>query len=117
MASPEFSLLTKRRFAPLFIVQFLGAFNDNLLKFSMLFLASFGIYAAEPDKAVLLATIATGLFILPYFLFSALAGQISDAYDKAKLMRIVKGAEVGKWLWLWADSTCSRFQSCLRPCF
>ena len=95
MASPEFSLLTKRRFAPLFIVQFLGAFNDNLLKFSMLFLASFGIYAAEPDKAVLLATIATGLFILPYFLFSALAGQISDAYDKAKLMRIVKGAEVG----------------------
>lgn len=94
MSAPEFSLLTKRRFAPLFVVQFLGAFNDNLLKFAMLFLASFGIYAAEPDKAVLLATIATGVFILPYFLFSALAGQIADAYDKATLMRYIKGAEV-----------------------
>lgn len=95
MSSPEFSLLTKRRFAPLFIVQFLGAFNDNLLKFAMLFLASFGIYAAEPDKAVFLATIATGVFILPYVLFSALAGQIADAYDKAYLIRLVKGAEIG----------------------
>ncbi|MGJ8584083.1 MAG: acyl-[ACP]--phospholipid O-acyltransferase [Marinosulfonomonas sp.] len=94
MSAPEFSLLTKRRFAPLFVVQFLGAFNDNLLKFSMLFLASFGIYAADPDKAVFLATIATGIFILPYFLFSAMAGQMADAYDKSTLLRYIKGAEV-----------------------
>jgi len=95
MSAPEFSLLAKRRFAPLFVVQFLGAFNDNLLKFALLFLANFGLYAAEPDRAEMLATIATGLFILPYFLFSALAGQIADAWDKARLVRIVKGAEVG----------------------
>src|ERR1044072_334499 len=95
MSAPEFSLLAKRRFAPLFVVQFFGAFNDNLLKFALLFLANFGLYAAQPDKAEILATVATGLFILPYFLFSALAGQIADAWDKANLVRMVKGAEVG----------------------
>lgn len=95
MSAPDLSLLAKRRFAPLFVVQFLGAFNDNLFKFALLFLANFSLYRAEPDKAELLATIATGLFILPYFLFSALAGQLADAWDKAKLVRIVKGAEVG----------------------
>ncbi|WP_380873956.1 acyl-[ACP]--phospholipid O-acyltransferase [Sphingomonas sp. DBB INV C78] len=95
MSAPDLSLLGKKRFGPLFAVQFLGAFNDNLLKFALLFLANFGLYAAEPDKAELLATIATGLFILPYFLFSALAGQIADAWDKAKLVRIVKAAEIG----------------------
>src|SRR5262245_17149513 len=95
MSAPDLSLLGKRRFAPLFAVQFLGAFNDNLLKFALLFLANFGLYRAEPDKAELLATIATGLFILPYFLFSALAGQVADAWDKAKLVRAVKAAEVG----------------------
>ncbi|KKW91718.1 acyl-[ACP]--phospholipid O-acyltransferase [Sphingobium chungbukense] len=94
MSAPDLSLLGKRRFAPLFVVQFLGAFNDNLLKFALLFLANFGLYRAEPDKAEMLATIATGLFILPYFLFSALAGQLADAWDKAKLVRAVKAAEV-----------------------
>jgi acyl-[acyl-carrier-protein]-phospholipid O-acyltransferase/long-chain-fatty-acid--[acyl-carrier-protein] ligase len=95
MSSAQFSLLTKRRFAPLFTVQFLGAFNDNLLKFAVLFLANYGLYAAAPDKASLLGTIATGLFILPYFLFSALAGQMADAWDKARMARMVKGAEIG----------------------
>jgi acyl-[acyl-carrier-protein]-phospholipid O-acyltransferase/long-chain-fatty-acid--[acyl-carrier-protein] ligase len=94
MSAPDLSLLGTRRFAPLFVVQFLGAFNDNLLKFALLFLANFGLYAAEPGKAAQLATIATGLFILPYFLFSALAGQIADACDKAKLVVAVKVAEI-----------------------
>ncbi|HKY82768.1 MAG TPA: MFS transporter [Sphingobium sp.] len=94
MSAPDLSLLVKRRFAPLFVVQFLGAFNDNLLKFALLFLANFGLYRAEPDKAEMLATIATGLFILPYFLFSALAGQLADAWDKARIVRAVKAAEV-----------------------
>ncbi|MBW8754939.1 MAG: acyl-[ACP]--phospholipid O-acyltransferase [Sphingomonadales bacterium] len=87
-------MLTKRRFLPMFVVQFLGAFNDNLLKFAMLFLANFGIYAAQPAKAELLAAVATGLFILPYFLFSALAGQLADRIDKARLIRWIKLAEV-----------------------
>ncbi len=95
MSAPDLSLLARRRFAPLFVVQFLGAFNDNLLKFALLFLANFGLYAAEPNKAEMLATIATGLFILPYFLFSSIAGQLADAYDKATLIRVIKAAEVG----------------------
>lgn len=95
MAAPDLSLLGKRRFAPLFVVQFLGAFNDNLLKFALLFLANFGIYAAAPGKAEMLATIATGLFILPYFLFSSIAGQLADTHDKAVLVRWVKAAEIG----------------------
>ncbi|MET1112220.1 MAG: acyl-[ACP]--phospholipid O-acyltransferase [Allosphingosinicella sp.] len=94
MSAPDLSLLGKRRFGPLFAVQFLGAFNDNLLKFALLFLANFGLYAAEPAKAEMLATLATGLFILPYFLFSALAGQIADSWDKAKLVKAVKLAEI-----------------------
>src|SRR3546814_19188343 len=94
MSAVGLSLLGNRRFAPLFVVQFLGAFNDNLLKFALLFLANFGLYRAEPDKAEMLATVATGLFILPYFLFSALAGPLADAWDKAKLVRAVKAAAI-----------------------
>ena len=94
MSAPDLSLLAKRRFAPMFVVQFLGAFNDNLLKFAMLFLANFGIFAQAPEKAEMLAAVATGLFILPYFLFSALAGQLADRIDKARLVRWVKFAEV-----------------------
>ena len=94
MSAPDFSLLAKRRYGPLFVVQFLGAFNDNVLKFAMLLLANFTLYANQPDKSAMLATFATGLFILPYFLFSALAGQVADALDKAKLVRAVKAAEI-----------------------
>jgi acyl-[acyl-carrier-protein]-phospholipid O-acyltransferase/long-chain-fatty-acid--[acyl-carrier-protein] ligase len=95
MSAPDLSLLAKRRFGPIFAVQFLGAFNDNLLKFALLFMANFGIHAAAPEQAEMLATIATGVFILPYFLFSSLAGQVADAWDKARLVRLVKTAEVG----------------------
>eukprot|EP01035_Chromulina_nebulosa_P031225 gene31225-41608_t len=108
MSAPDLSLLGKRRFAPLFVVQFLGAFNDNVLKFAMLLLATYTIYKDAPHSAEQLTTIATGLFILPYFLFSAMAGQIADAWDKARLVRIVKAAEIGIMglglLGFWAES-------------
>ena len=94
MSAPDFSLLAKRRFAPLFVTQFLGAFNDNLFRTGLLLLATYTIYAQEPAKAELLATEAMGLFFLPYFLFSALAGQLADAWDKARLAQSVKVAEV-----------------------
>jgi acyl-[acyl-carrier-protein]-phospholipid O-acyltransferase/long-chain-fatty-acid--[acyl-carrier-protein] ligase len=94
MSAPELSLLTKRRFGPIFTVQFLGAFNDNLLKFAMFLFANFTLYVDEPAKAQQLATLATGLFILPYILFSAVAGQMADTLDKARLVRLVKIAEV-----------------------
>ena len=95
MAAPDFSLLTKKRFGPIFVVQFMGAFNDNLLKFALIFLANYGIFRAEPDKAELLATVSPGIFILPYFLFSSVAGQLADGMDKARLVRIVKAVEIG----------------------
>jgi len=94
MSAPDLSLLGKRRFAPLFVVQFLGAFNDKLLKFALLFLANIGLYAAEPDKAEALATVATGLFILPHLLFSAMAEHLANAWDKARLVHAVKLAEI-----------------------
>lgn len=94
MSAPDFSLLAKRRFGPMFVVQFIGAFNDNALKYAMLFLVTFTLYKGDENGAASLAALATGLFILPYFLFSALAGQIADGWDKAKLMRVVKGAEI-----------------------
>ena len=94
MSAPDFSLLAKRRFGPMFVVQFIGAFNDNALKYAMLFLVTFTLYKGDENGAASLAALATGLFILPYFLFSALAGQIADGWDKAKLMRVVKGVEI-----------------------
>ena len=94
MSSPDLSLLSKRRFAPVFVVQFLGAFNDSLLRFAMVFLATFTIYRAEPARAEVLATLAAGLFTLPYFLMSSIAGQLADGLDKARLIRWVKVAEI-----------------------
>lgn len=87
-------LLTKRRFLPLFATQFLGAFNDNLFKNAMVFFATYQVFHSMEDETQFSA-IATGLFILPFFLFSALAGQLADSYDKAKIMRIIKLCEIG----------------------
>ncbi len=94
MSAPQLTLLGKRRFAPLFATQFLGAFNDNLYRSAMLFLVAFQILRGDPDKAALIAVIAGGIFILPYFLFSSLAGQLADRIDKARMAQAVKVAEV-----------------------
>lgn len=87
-------LLKQRRFAPLFGTQFLGAFNDNLFKGSMVYLATYEIYHSARAEQNLNA-IATGLALLPFFVISALAGQLADTHDKAKIIRIVKTAEIG----------------------
>ncbi|MDF7775259.1 MFS transporter [Sphingomonas sp. AOB5] len=86
-------LLKQRRFLPLFVTQFLGAFNDNLFKNAMVFFATYEIYKSV-EAETQFSAIATGIFILPFFLFSALAGQLADSYDKARIMRIIKMAEV-----------------------
>src|SRR6201996_709015 len=93
MASP-FALLTKLRFAPLFATNLLGTFNDNLFKTGLLVLASYGLYRAAPEQAAVMGALATGLFVLPFFLFSALAGQLADAMERGRLVRLVKAAEV-----------------------
>lgn len=87
-------LMKERRFLPLFVTQFLGAFNDNLFKNAMIFFATYQIFNSV-EQETRFSAIATGIFILPFFLFSALAGQLADTYDKAKIMRIIKAAEVG----------------------
>jgi MFS family permease len=87
-------LVRTRRFLPIFVTQFLGAFNDNLFRTAMVMLVIYGIYRSAEQEAAFSA-IAGGLFILPFFLLSALAGQLADAIDKAKIVRLVKTAEIG----------------------
>jgi hypothetical protein len=87
------TLLGKRRFLPLFVTQFLGAFNDNLYKSAMVILVTYAIYSDETREATFNA-VAGGLFILPFFLFSALAGQLADSVDKSRIIRFVKTAEI-----------------------
>jgi MFS family permease len=86
-------LLKERRFLPLFVTQFLGAFNDNLFKTSMVFFATYQVFN-DPKIEQSFNALATGLAILPFFLLSALSGQLADTTDKAKIIRIVKSAEI-----------------------
>ncbi|MGP7796011.1 MFS transporter [Sphingomonas sp. CLY1604] len=87
-------LLKQRRFLPLFTTQFLGAFNDNLFKTSMVLFATYAIFN-DPHMEANFNALATGIAILPFFLLSALAGQLADSHDKARIIRIVKTAEIG----------------------
>ena len=87
-------LVRTRRFLPIFVTQFLGAFNDNLFRTAMVMLVIYGIYRDAEQEAAFSA-IAGGLFIAPFFLLSALSGQLADAHDKARIVRIVKSAEIG----------------------
>ena len=86
-------LLGKRRFLPLFVTQMLGAFNDNLFKNAMVLFVVYQVYNDEVAETWFSA-VATGVFILPFFLLSALAGQLADARDKARIIRIVKFCEI-----------------------
>jgi len=93
--SSQFSLLRQRRFAPFFATQFLGALNDNIFRNGLVILITFqGVVVASMDHTQL-ANIAAGLFILPFFLFSATAGQLADKYEKSMLIRRVKTLEIG----------------------
>ena len=94
MSTSAYEILRSRRFLPLFVTQFLGAFNDNLFKTALVTLITFRL-VQEPGQGELLVTVAGGLFILPFFLFSATAGQLADKYDKARMIRAVKLLEVG----------------------
>lgn len=90
-----FQLLKQRRFAPLFWTQFFNAFNDNFLKNALVIMVEYRsvkLWGLPPAEIVALAG---GIFILPFFLFSALAGQIADKYDKASIIRWIKAIEIG----------------------
>jgi len=89
----QFSLLGKRRFAPFFWTQALGAFNDNAFRNAMVMLVAFQM--GLPDNQVSLYTnLAPALFILPYFLFSATAGQLAEKFEKTRIIRYVKLFEI-----------------------
>lgn len=87
-------ILRRRRFLPLFCTQLLNAFNDNLYKTAMVLFVVYTVYNSTEDET-LFSGIASFIFILPFFLFSALAGQLADMRDKAKIIRTVKLCEIG----------------------
>jgi len=93
----QYALLQQRRFAPLFVTQFLGSFNDNFFKNALIILLAFtSIHQTEgllnPDTLI---NVCAALFILPFFLFSAFAGQLADKYEKSRLIQIIKLIEIG----------------------
>ena len=87
-------LLNRRRFLPLFCTQLLNAFNDNLYKTAMVLFVVYTVYNDESQEGIFSA-LASGLFIIPFFLLSALAGQLADMRDKAAIIRKVKACEIG----------------------
>lgn len=93
MAS-QFRLLAQRRFLPYFVTQFLGAFNDNVYRIALLVVIAEKVAKTDQDQAYFLVNACMVLFILPFFLFSATAGEIADKFDKAKLIRKIKFAEI-----------------------
>ena len=86
-------LLRRRRFLPLFVTQLLNAFNDNLYKNAMVLFVVYSVYNSEAQEAKFSA-IASGVFILPFFVLSALSGQLADMRDKARIIRIIKACEI-----------------------
>ena len=88
------ALLKERRFGPYFLTQFLGAFNDNVFRWALTTLVTFKLTDASDMDTGTLVNLAGGLFILPFFLFSALAGQIADRQEKSALIRKIKTLEI-----------------------
>ena len=98
MAGTQFDLLRRRRFAPFFLTQALGAFNDNVFKNALIILIAFKISGLTSAQVDFYSNLAAGLFILPFFLLSASAGQWAEKYEKARSIRIIKAAEIGLML-------------------
>jgi acyl-[acyl-carrier-protein]-phospholipid O-acyltransferase/long-chain-fatty-acid--[acyl-carrier-protein] ligase len=94
VANSQFALLKTRRFLPLFLTQALGAFNDNGFKNALVILVTYRLAAEQGFSGPFFITVAAALFILPFFLFSATAGQIADKYEKGWLIHRIKFAEI-----------------------
>ena len=92
--SSQFRLLAERRFGPFFGVQFLGAFNDNVFKQALVILLAYQAASFTTMSSDTLQNLAQALFILPFFLFSATAGQIADKYEKSRLITITVAIEL-----------------------
>ena len=95
MADPsQFGLLRERRFAPFFGVQFLGALNDNVFKQALVILLAYQTAAFTTMSSDVLQNVAQALFILPFFLFSATAGQLADKFEKSRLISVTVAIEL-----------------------
>ncbi|MNR77955.1 1-acyl-sn-glycerol-3-phosphate acyltransferase [compost metagenome] len=92
--SSQFKLLTQGRFAPFFWAQFFGAFNDNVFKTALLTVLTFEALSWTTMDRGFLNNLIPGLFILPFVLFSALAGQLADKFEKSGLVRYIKLLEI-----------------------
>lgn len=107
----QYSLLGQRRFGPFFMAQFLGAFNDNVFKNALLLLIAFHAADRFSASSDVIINFSAGLFILPFFLFSATAGQFADKFEKSGLIRLIKLFEIGVMVLaavaLWLDSVVS----------
>ena len=90
----QLHLLAERRFWPLFWTQFLGAFNDNLFKNALVILIAYRSMTLLGISSATIVVACAGVFIFPFFLFSATAGQLADHYPKWILMRWVKVWEI-----------------------
>jgi 1-acyl-sn-glycerol-3-phosphate acyltransferase len=90
----QFRLLSQRRFLPFFLTQFSGAFNDNLFKNVLLLLITYVAGGLAGLSVNIVVNVAALLFILPFFLFSGIAGQLADKYEKSGFIRWVKLAEI-----------------------
>ena len=90
----QFRLLTERRFGPFFLTQLFGAFNDNVYKNALVILVAYHATAYSSLDPNVLTNAAAGLFILPFVLFSASAGQIADKFEKSAIIRIIKAIEI-----------------------
>ncbi|HVY05598.1 MAG TPA: MFS transporter [Burkholderiales bacterium] len=91
----QFRLLRERRFAPFFLTQFFGAFNDNVYKNALVILVAYHAAEFSGLDSNVLTNAAAGLFILPFLLFSASAGQLADKFEKSSIIRIIKAIEIG----------------------
>lgn len=95
MSEPsQFRLLTERRFGPFFGVQFLGAMNDNVFKQALVILLAYQTTSFTRMSSDMLQNVAQALFILPFFLFSATAGQLADKYEKSTLITVTVSMEL-----------------------
>src|SRR3954471_11767443 len=90
----QFALLRERRFGPFFCVQFLGAFNDNVFKQALVILLAYETASFTAMSSDALQNLAQALFILPFLLFSATAGQLADKYEKSTLISITVALEL-----------------------
>lgn len=100
--SSQFTLMREQRFRPFFFTQFCGAFNDNIFKTALITIVAFHATSLSGIDSATLVTLLPGLFILPFFLFSATAGQLADKFEKSRIIRYIKIFEI--FIMLFASS-------------